>query len=308
MSLLRKREKNSSRRVESSIDRAVPTYTYHNFRNEREDLSSRDMSQVDSGIDNVNRSQIIILLEKFGLLVIAGIIITLFASIVYLSNSSNVKIIGNSNNSLAVSFKKQLQINADKLLSSSIMNSNKITINSNKIASQLEAEFPVYRSITVSLPLFGNQPIIYLTPSTPSLIVTTTNNQYLVNEDGKVMVSGNAINIKFFTLPHVNFSGVMQVKNGQQIMTPTEVQFIQTINFEISNRGDKISSINMPQGTSELDVYLSGEPYYVKFNLENNDPRQQAGTFLATQHYLKGKGIVPKQYIDVRIDGRVYYK
>ncbi len=66
--------------------------------------------------------------------------------------------------------------------------------------------------------------------------------------------------------------------------------------------------MTLPVGTSELDVRLAGQPYSVKFNLESGTARQQAGTFLATESKLKSQNVTPAEYIDVRVDGRAYYK
>ena len=69
-----------------------------------------------------------------------------------------------------------------------------------------------------------------------------------------------------------------------------------------------ITSMTLPPAADELDVHLTGVNYYIKFNLANDDARQQVGTFLATQAQLKSQGITPGQYIDVRVDGRAYYQ
>jgi hypothetical protein len=66
--------------------------------------------------------------------------------------------------------------------------------------------------------------------------------------------------------------------------------------------------MTLPPATSELDVRVAGQPYFIKFNLQSGDARQQAGTFLATQSHLQSQNIVPSTYIDVRVDGRSYYK
>ena len=65
--------------------------------------------------------------------------------------------------------------------------------------------------------------------------------------------------------------------------------------------------MTLPPAASELDVKIAGKPYFVKFNLQADDARRQAGTFLATQAQLQRKGITPAQYIDVRVEGRAYY-
>jgi hypothetical protein len=70
-----------------------------------------------------------------------------------------------------------------------------------------------------------------------------------------------------------------------------------------------VATFVLPAGSSELDVYLDGKPYYMKCNLALSDTaREQVGTFLAVQHDLEEQGRRPGQYIDVRIAGRAYYK
>lgn len=92
------------------------------------------------------------------------------------------------------------------------------------------------------------------------------------------------------------------------MLTAQEVQFIQIISQELAFKEFYIAQMTLPQSSSELDVYIKNEPYYVKFNLANNTPRTQVGTFLAAQHYLEGQHITPGKYFDVRINGRVYYQ
>jgi hypothetical protein len=65
----------------------------------------------------------------------------------------------------------------------------------------------------------------------------------------------------------------------------------------------------LPAASRELDIHLTGLPYFVKFNLNDNaDAKQQVGTFLATRKYLTTHNITPTQYVDARVLGRVYYK
>ena len=67
--------------------------------------------------------------------------------------------------------------------------------------------------------------------------------------------------------------------------------------------------MTLPAQSRELDVYISGDPYYIKFNLEDNtDADQQIGTYFATRQYLINNKITPSQYIDAMVVGRVYYQ
>jgi hypothetical protein len=108
-------------------------------------------------------------------------------------------------------------------------------------------------------------------------------------------------------LPIIVFSEG-DITSGQRVLTSNEVQFIQTVVYELAQKHLVVSHMNLPQGTAELDAYINGLNYYVKFDIQNTDARQQAGSFLATIHYLQEQGTGPAQYVDVRTDGRVYYQ
>lgn len=84
--------------------------------------------------------------------------------------------------------------------------------------------------------------------------------------------------------------------------------FIQTVLYQLQQKHIVVTMLVLPAASREFDLYIDGARYYGKFNLASDTARQQAGTFLATKHYLEGKGLAPQEYIDVRVDGRAYYK
>jgi hypothetical protein len=86
--------------------------------------------------------------------------------------------------------------------------------------------------------------------------------------------------------------------------------FIVSVVQQVKAHNIDISSLTLPSGTSELDMRLNNQPYFVKFNMHAGlaSARQQAGTFIAVKNRLESQGIAPSQYIDVRVDGRAYYQ
>ncbi|HEY1645171.1 MAG TPA: hypothetical protein VGF75_02180 [Candidatus Saccharimonadales bacterium] len=301
-----KQKQKTSRDATPEPRRGVQTYSYHNARSDQDFGFGRDIKKA--SIKQLKSARKL-WIEKFGLIILAIAIAVCFVSVVYLSSSSEVVVTGNSTNPVYSEYKAAVQTEADKLLSSSILNSNKITVDTRKINSTLSAQFPMYSNISISLPLINHHPTVYLTPAQPSVVLSNAAGQYVTNENGQIMLRSQSTgSYSYLKLPEVDYSGVGYLDIGQQVLTNQEIQFIQTVIYELGLKADKVSYMNLPQGTSELDVYLVGEPYYVKFNLQNDDPRQQAGSLLATQNYLKSQNITPGQYIDVRVDGRAYYK
>jgi hypothetical protein len=109
-------------------------------------------------------------------------------------------------------------------------------------------------------------------------------------------------------LPQVVDQSGLQVKLNQQALTSADVSFIQTVVAQLAARKVTVSSLVLPASSNELDARIAGQTHFVKFNLHDNDARQQAGAYLATIAQLKRKNTPPSQYIDVRVPGRAYYQ
>jgi hypothetical protein len=109
-------------------------------------------------------------------------------------------------------------------------------------------------------------------------------------------------------VPTVVDQNPLNITTGQVALPTTSVHFIQTVVAQLGAQHIHFTSIVLPKAASELDVQIAGKPFYVKFNTEDNSPLQQVGTFIAVYKHLQAQGITPHRYIDVRIDGRAYYK
>jgi len=198
---------------------------------------------------------------------------------------------------------------ADQLLAASIWNHNKITINAVKISQQLHDQFPELATVSITLPLLAHRPIVYLAPSQPALILASDNSSYLLDTTGKALLSSSQLPVdKSLNIPLVHDQTGLAVQLNHQALRSTDVSFIQTVLAQLSAAHIPVGSIVLPPHASELDVAIASQPYFVKFNLQNNDARQQVGTYLATIAQLQTQNIVPAHYVDARVDGRAYYQ
>jgi hypothetical protein len=216
----------------------------------------------------------------------------------------------NSTTSLFSVSRSKYQAAADALFKNSITSRTKITISTHAIVSKLEKEFPELANVSVSLPLVGNQPTITVIPAQPALIVTSQgqSGSFLVATNGRVLASSISAWPKN-TLPKVIDETGIEYVVGQTPMSPTDISFMEIVANQLSAKNIIIASMTLPSQSRELDVYIAGEPYYIRFNLEDyNDAAQQIGTYLATREYLTNNQITPSDYIDAMVVGRVFYK
>lgn len=196
-----------------------------------------------------------------------------------------------------------------KTLTSSILNSNKLTVNTNGIATDLKQNFPEIADVDVVRPLIGQSLLVRITPSVPSFILTTTDSKaFLLDKNGRALVSTSQIvdNGELSVLTIHDASG-LPVKLGSQALPRSIIEFTETVTHILAQQKVSISSLTLPRATSELDVAIGGTPYFVKFNLQG-DAVGQAGTFLSTKARLERDKITPAAYIDVRVSERAYYK
>lgn len=201
---------------------------------------------------------------------------------------------------------------ATKLIESSVVNRNKLTINTLGIADTLKQQFPELQSVTVTLPLLGDAPIIYLRPADPALILVTANKSFIVDKRGRALAEVQSqAQLMRLRLPTVTDQSNLSFKYGDQALSRQTTAFIQTIARQHAAQKAEIQAMTLPSAASELDVYLTGKSYFIKYNLQHADEQSanlQAGSYAAVTRHLTTKDIVPSHYVDMRLQGRAYYK
>ena len=203
----------------------------------------------------------------------------------------------------------QYETAAAEILSSSVFNQNKITISTTALAQRLAARFPELATVSVSLPLLTHRPVITITNNQPVLLLATADGSYALDSNGTALLTGAALSaVSDLHLPLITDESTVKAVVRQQALTADNVHFILTVVAQLKARHLAVDSLTLPAAASELDIRLAGQPYYVKFNLASNSSLQQLGTLLAVYDRLHDQQITPGQYIDVRVDGRAYYK
>ena len=306
MSLLSRNKKpvgRQRRRQDDTPVNAVPAYDYSARRTPLDVELNR---RTQAALQAVGASY---WLRRFGLLVLLCVGVVSLVNVVVLKPTAKVLPLAGSNQTFLLHSREEYQQAADQILGSSMFNRLKLTADTNGLNRQLTAKFPELASVHTVLPLIGHRPIVYVEAASPSLLIRATNGDYVLDNRGKALLKASELPAgNDLHLPTVIDQSGLRVSLNHQIITPDNVSFIRTVVAELASAKYTVAAMNLPPAASELDVHLTSQPYLVKFNLHSNDARQQAGTYLATANYLKKHGTVPGEYIDVRVDGRAYYK
>ena len=197
---------------------------------------------------------------------------------------------------------------SDAFLSSKF-NTNKVTVDAGGIRESLMKTFPELADVSVSLPLIGRQPVVYLEPSTSRLIVQTVVGEVFVLDDtGRAVAAGPVVDsLREAGLPEVKDENQLDVSLGSAVLPSTSVAFITEVAQQLKAKGVTIASLTLTNTPSELHVRLSEVGYYIKFNTRG-DARVAVGSLLALKQYLESQHKTPAEYIDARIENRAYYK
>jgi hypothetical protein len=198
---------------------------------------------------------------------------------------------------------------AAQLLRSSVSNRTKTTLNGSRLAAELQKQFPELESVRVSLPVLGYQPVVHLTAAQPALVMSTASGgSYVLATDGRALVTPAQVpDIASLHLPVVTDQSGLPIHAGAVALPGSTVTYITEVVGQLQAAHLTVASLTLPKAMSELDVHLNGVPYFVKFNLMGQ-AREEAGAFLATKAQLERKSIHPAAYVDVRVDGRAYFK
>ncbi len=227
---------------------------------------------------------------------------------VLLGNEPQIKAEVRGDNAFFLQDTASYQLTVKKKLDSSWRNTNKVTVDASGIEQSLMDAYPELGRVSVTKPLLGRYLRVVIYPVKPSFILTTLESQaFLLDDSGRALVSVSQIKDSGeLSVPTVDDASGVPVALGSQALPKQTVSFITSVVRLLEADSTEISNITLPRVANELHVRTDGNPYFVKFSLQD-DPTQQTGTFLAAKNRLQKNKVIPKQYIDVRVPERAYY-
>lgn len=198
---------------------------------------------------------------------------------------------------------------AHEVLDASIFSTNKITIDTQRIETQLRERLPELEHVSVVLPAFGHRPMVYMQPTQPALLLKVADgNIFVLDVTGRALM--NAVRnerIEKLELPLIEDQSGLPIALGKVVLPKNDVAFITEVAGQLRAKQIALTSMTLPPGTNELLVGVKDVPYTVKFNLRG-DARAAVGSYLAVRQHLEREKKVPSMYIDVRVDNKAYYR
>lgn len=185
-------------------------------------------------------------------------------------------------------------------------NRSKLTINTQTIADDMITQFPELADVSVTLPLVGTRPVVQLEATRPAVLLSNGTNVYVLDDRGIVLMDAKDLKQSEKLIVIRDESG-LAIENGKPALTADQVTYIKELQRQLAGKGLKVKEYVLPASAQQVDVFFEDWDYYGKF-LFLTDSRVAAGGFIALQKDLQKRGITPRQYIDARLEERLYYK
>ena len=277
---------------------ARPAYSYYASRAKPQGRSSEGrialpIDENRTSLKNLKQHTILILCLAVGLVCTGKVLLLIPSSKVVVVDTSQTLQLPTEAYAAA----------ANKYLRSSVLNGNKLTLNTNGIARDMKRQFPELESVVVAVPLVGNRPVVYVSPTHAAFVLEAPTGLYTIGDEGYVLAKLRA---PLDTLVHLKESSNRIPLVGKRFFPGSTISFALTVQYQLQKAGYTVQYMELPGASPyELAVYLDGKSYRIRFNLQA-DALQQSGGAVATLRQLAQNQ--PNEYLDMRTLGRAYYR
>jgi len=189
-------------------------------------------------------------------------------------------------------------------LQENLLSRTKITVDTEELERSLLDRFPEILGVSVVVPLVSRGLIVEVVPAVAVLTLESQRNLYGIDETGRAFITYDR---RKPGIPLVGETSDIDIVLGDRVLPAQTVRFIQQLTFQMENNDFDVQKLALPAIANEIHLTLRGEKYVGKFDIAR-DAREQAGTFVAVKEQLTADNIMPKEYIDVRVRERAFYK
>jgi hypothetical protein len=201
------------------------------------------------------------------------------------------------------------QAAVEGVLARSLFNRTKLTLNTEKIESEVSQQLSEATEVSIALPIIGRHPLVYLRIAEPALVLTNQTSSFVIDEQGRAVLATAELPdpSTSSTLLVVEDESGVAIESGKQALTKDYVTFMSQARLLLAEKDVTVQKMVLPPRVNELHIYPKNAAYYLKYNFLI-DVREQTGKYLAVSRGLNKENSKPKQYIDLRVEDRVYVR
>ncbi len=197
---------------------------------------------------------------------------------------------------------------AEQIMRGNAGSLSKLTINTKDVERQLLERFPELKAAAIRLPVLGRKPHLVVDIEPPAILLATPSKSFILDQTGTVISEVSSLDEEARAgLVVVQDQSGLSISIGKHAIPSHTVSFITAVIAHLEANNLTASELTLPKSANQLDIHIQELPYYVKTDVAG-DARLQIGSFLAVKESLAGEGITPAEYIDVRVEEKVFYK
>jgi len=190
------------------------------------------------------------------------------------------------------------------VITSSPLTQNIIFVPTGKISDELKKQN--YQIAEASVNRTGiNTITVKVTEQKPSILWLSGNTLSIIGANGHAY-DGEITPIMEQKLVTVVDTTNLPVKKGEKVVTQEFVDFVNTLHTQLPGLGVTVKQYEIGDTTTELKV-VTQAGYYIRFDTTRS-AEQQLQDLSAVLGQLKKTGKKVNEYIDLRINGKVFYK
>ncbi len=147
----------------------------------------------------------------------------------------------------------------------------------------------------------------------PAFLWQDVSRQQRFVDDQGVLFSNNYSDAKLKDLIIIQDDSGLVLDSGNTAVGRTTAKIIGELPSKLTtvkvvgSKKTGIDKVVIPKSTRELRVYPKGAGYFVKITTSRG-VEDQIKELDSLMKYLAGKKIIPSQYVDVRLEGKAFYK
>lgn len=305
--MFRKKQTNNQPSRNVRQQQTANVFSYHASRSPGSGQQSRRMETEVAGRRKKKMS--VKKLVSYAPSLIAGLILaTCLVYISTLNDTPRLQVVGDQSDTGLVSGVESYKDGVSEVFNESTFNRSKLLIDTDEIARKLAEKYPELGEVAVILPLVGRRPVVQVRPAEPALVLSTLEGGLVVDENGRIIARAQDVESSMRDkLPVLRDDSGLSLDRGSYALHPEAVELIRTVSAHLKQNGYRVQTMTLPAVANEMHLRLQDKPYYVKFDLRG-DGRVQAGTLIATKEKLEADKVTPREYVDVRVSGKAYYK
>lgn len=180
----------------------------------------------------------------------------------------------------------------------------KFTFSEEEFSNYIINNNPEVGAVSVNMPIFG-QASLTISERSPVFYWSTDQGTLLGDETGVVYRSAD--NQSELQIPTLKDNSPLSANKGDKVVSSSTLEYIEALSQEFESKAVTVAHYQIPSSSREVYVFPRDKKYYIKIS-QDRSVVGQVDEASKTMKFLDKSNKQPKEYIDVRVIDKAYYR